>query len=79
MLSVRNVTDQTNKFEILEDMDEVKLIQLVKYHDLLYDPDNKDYTSKIRKEQVWDDIGRQLKRSGEYTLRKEFCKLPHNR
>lgn len=53
-------------------MEEIKLIQLVKYHELLYDPDNRDYTNKKKKEKVWDDIGRQLKRSGKYTLRKIF-------
>lgn len=46
-------------------MDEEKLIDLVRQHDLLYDPDNRDYTNKRRKEQVWDDIGKQLKRSGK--------------
>lgn len=49
-------------------MDEEKLIDLVRQHDLLYDPDNRDYTNKRKKEQVWDDIGRQLKRSGENFL-----------
>lgn len=50
-------------------MDEEKLINLVKYHELLYDPDSKDYNNNTRKEQVWEEIGKQLKRSGKYTLR----------
>lgn len=47
-------------------MDEEKLIELVKLHDLLYNPENRDYSNKVKKELIWEDIGKQLKRTGSY-------------
>lgn len=52
-------------------MDEEKLINLVRQYYLLYNPDNKDYNNNRKKEQVWEEIGKQLKRSGKYIQRKQ--------
>lgn len=46
-------------------MDVENLIDLIRQNELLYNPESNDYGNLRKKEQVWDDIGRQLKRSGK--------------
>lgn len=46
-------------------VDEENLINLVRQYDILYNFDKKDYNNNRKKEEVWDEIGRLMKRSGK--------------
>lgn len=43
-----------------------KLIMLVSEYSELYDMKDKNYSNQIRRENIWDEIGRKLNESGKY-------------
>jgi len=42
-----------------------KFIEIVKKHPILYDLSHKDYKNKLKKEKIWDKIGRELNENGK--------------
>jgi hypothetical protein len=44
------------------------LIETVKKHPMLYDIRNEDYRNVRKKDQLWDEIGKELHVHGKYCL-----------